>query len=76
MTLRKDIEKRISDLTIEEQGLFGQIQSLNAKIQGLNDERHQIVAQHVGTKARREELEQWLETLSLEEADSDKKPTT
>lgn len=70
MTLREDIEKRISDLKIEEAGLFGQIQQLNAKIQGLNDERNLIVADHVGKKARREENEQWLASLSLEEADT------
>ena len=77
MTLKEDIEKRISDLKVEEEAVLGQVRLLQAKINGLNQENNALVSDQIAAKARREELEELLGKLSIpeqnQETEKDKK---
>ncbi len=73
MTLKDDIEKRISDLKVEEEAVLGQARQIQAKIGGLQQENNEMVSQSIAANARREELEELLGKLSIPEQNQETK---
>jgi len=67
MSFRDDIIQRLATLKTDQQACVGQLQSLDARITQLTQERNQLAANNIGMVNRIEELESLLEKLPIEE---------